>query len=86
MSLARPWFVRKRYGWGWTPVTWQGWLFLFIFLGLTAWNFLRIDRTSHSVSDTLMDFIPQTLILIIVFLFGCWKTGEKPKWQWGEEK
>jgi hypothetical protein len=22
----RPWFRRRRIGFGWTPVTWQGWV------------------------------------------------------------
>ena len=27
MQAARPWFVaRKRFGWGWRPNTWQGWI------------------------------------------------------------
>jgi len=26
------WFKRKLYGWGWTPVKWQGWLVLFIWI------------------------------------------------------
>ncbi len=29
----RPWFKRKTYGWGWTPVSWQGWL---VTLGLVV--------------------------------------------------
>jgi len=27
MAAYRPWFVRRKYtGWGWRPMTWQGWL------------------------------------------------------------
>ena len=38
MRLGLPWFGPKTgFGWGWTPVTWQGWaitaLFLILFLG-----------------------------------------------------
>ncbi len=24
--MGRPWFRPKRYGWGFTPVSWQGWV------------------------------------------------------------
>jgi hypothetical protein len=24
--MGGPWFGPKRIGWGWRPVTWQGWL------------------------------------------------------------
>ncbi|HYC83050.1 MAG TPA: hypothetical protein VEB60_00680, partial [Candidatus Paceibacterota bacterium] len=30
----RLWFKRKLYGWGWTPVTWQGWLAVLAYAGL----------------------------------------------------
>ncbi|HEY3637467.1 MAG TPA: hypothetical protein VGK90_04890 [Rhizomicrobium sp.] len=25
MITKRPWFGPKRFGWGWTPVSWEGW-------------------------------------------------------------
>lgn len=79
------WFKRKLYGWGWTPATWQGWLILFIFIALITLNAFRIDFNSHSVSDTLINFIPQTIILMLLLICICWKTGEKPRWQWGPD-
>src|SRR5262245_12007807 len=30
------WFKRRTYGWGWVPATWQGWLTLLIFLGVSS--------------------------------------------------
>lgn len=85
MPLERPWFVRKQYGWGWTPATWQGWWLTILFIGLMVGNFLRIDGQSHSVSDTLINFVPQTVVLALLFLWLCIKTGEKPRWQWGKK-
>lgn len=77
------WFKRKLYGWGWTPATWQGWLILFVFVALIALNAYRIDSASHSASDTITAFVPQTAILVLVLIGICWKTGETPRWQWG---
>lgn len=77
------WFKRKLYGWGWTPVTWQGW---FVILGgiiLIVWNFFRLDGVSHSVSDTLRPFFVQTFFIVGVLIFISYKKGEKPRWQWG---
>ncbi len=28
------WFKNKIYGWGWTPVTWQGWCVIFVYISL----------------------------------------------------
>lgn len=77
------WFKRKVYGWGWTPARWQGWVTLVVFLVLVVWNAIRVDSMSHSASDTLLSFVPQTVILVFVLIAICFVTGEEPKWQWG---
>lgn len=80
------WFKRKLYGWGWTPATWQGWLVLIIFLALLVLNTLRFNPEAHTDREVLTEFIPQTVVLILVLIVICYKTGEKPKWQWGLPK
>jgi len=77
------WFRRKLYGWGWTPALWQGWLVTAFIVGLIVLNAARIDGASHSVSDILIRFIPQTILLIVMLIAICYRTGEPPKWQWG---
>jgi hypothetical protein len=84
--MKKIWFRRKRYGWGWYPSSWEGWLILAAFVVLIVWNFLRIDAHSHSNSDTLRPFIIQTLLMFIVLTGICYLTGEKPRWQWGDEE
>lgn len=77
------WFRAKLYGWGWTPARWQGWVTLLVFIALVVLNFWRIDRHSHSASDTLINFLPQTVVLILLLIAVCYWKGEKPRWQWG---
>lgn len=77
------WFKAKLYGWGWTPARWWGWVVLFVFIIIIFFNFFRINSDSHSASDTLINFVPQTALLFLILIFICWKTGEKPRWQWG---
>lgn len=86
MTKKKPeqlWFRRKKYGWGWFPSSWQGWLTILTYVVLVAWNFSRLDSESHSGSDTLINFIPQTLVLTAILIAVCFKKGERPKWQWG---
>ncbi len=80
----KKWFKRKLYGFGWTPATWQGWLALLVYLGVIVLVFRKIDEASHSGSDTLFGIFIPFLILTIAFIFLCYKTGEKPRWQWGK--
>ena len=96
----RIWFKAKQYGWGCPssaphfaglrrmkyPSTWRRWLVLLIYVAIAVWNFIRIDSHSHSASDTLINFVPQTFILTLILIFICYKTGEKPRWRWGEKK
>jgi len=80
------WFKRKIYGWGWTPVTWQGWLSTVVFALLMILIFLRIDKVSSSANDTLYGVFPIAILLVVLFIILCNKKGEKLKWQWGIDK
>ena len=84
-AMKKYWFRAKRYGWGWYPVTWQGWLVTAIFITLEYLNFLRIDAGSHSASDTMRPFLVETFLMALVFIYIGYKTGEPPRWRWGEK-
>lgn len=78
------WFRAKLYGWGWTPVSWQGWVLTMIYLVLIAREFLNVDKTSHSGSDTLIAFALPFIFITVLFLSICWTKGERPRWRWGK--
>lgn len=84
MVIKNKWFKRKLYGYGWTPATWQGWFTLVIFLGFNIWNFLRIDSQSHSVSDTLINFVPVFFVTTFILILICIIKGEPARFQWGK--
>jgi hypothetical protein len=84
-SENKIWFKNKTYGFGWVPVTWQGWFTIFIFIIFQFWNFLRLDAVSHSNSDTLRPFIIETFFATLILIFICYKKGEKPGWHWGKK-
>lgn len=78
------WFKRKLFGWGWTPVTWQGWLVIAIYVGLLALFALTIDENSPA-REIALTFILPSLFLTILLIRICYRKGEKPKWQWGRD-
>jgi len=86
MKEKNLWFKARKYGWGWTPITWQGWLVTFLFLCLVYSNFLDVDSLSHSVSDTLMNFAFRLIFLILALILVCYVKGEKPQWRWSGKK
>lgn len=84
--MKEKWFKAKSYGWGWTPATWQGWSVILLFVIIVAFLFFSIDSNSHSASDTMINFIPNVVILSMVLIIICYLTGEKPSWNWGNKR
>jgi hypothetical protein len=78
------WFKAKRYGYGWVPVTWEGWLVLFLYIAFNFWNFRRLDAVSHSNSDTIRPFVIWVFFSTFFLISICYKRGEKPGWRWGK--
>lgn len=78
------WFKRKLYGWGWTPVKWQGWLVILIFV---LFMFLNVSNLGQFPTDSETTwFLFRILISVILLIIICYKKGEKPKWQWGTKR
>jgi hypothetical protein len=81
------WFRRKLYGWGWFPVKWQGWAVTLAFIGILLLNGFYFSynispNSPPSVAD--LDFFFGIIIIsVILLLWICYKTGEKPRWSWG---
>jgi len=60
-----PWF--KRIGIFFVPSTIAGWIILLSGIAFAVYSFLDIDGKSHSVSDTLMNFVFMLLIIGAVY-------------------
>jgi hypothetical protein len=56
-----PWF--KRIGIFFIPAAFAGWIILLAGLAFAVYSFIDIDSRSHSVSDTLMNFVFMCLII-----------------------
>ena len=80
------WFKAKNYGWGWYPVSWQGWVLVTMYIiALLSFAF-TIDNNVHSNSDFLINYSVPFIILTSLLLFVCYIRGEKPEWRWGRKK
>ncbi len=84
MKKGKLWFKAKMFGWGWYPVSWEGYLILAMYLLGTVLNFINVDRLTHSISDTLINFSLPFVINTIFLLIICYAKGERPRWRWGK--
>lgn len=80
------WFKRKRFGWGWTPVTWQGWVVVAVPIAaiLVASFLLPSDPKDSSVWQ-VVGFFGLVLGSVGALLYLGRKHGPSPKWRWGRE-
>ncbi len=85
--MKRPlWFRAKIYGWGWYPVTWEGWAVTFGYIGLFVIGEVLFMQQVMEDSTKLI-FTTYALYVIsitVLLLWICYKTGEKPRWRWGK--
>jgi hypothetical protein len=83
MSKRPIWFKAKRYGWGWYPATWQGWLVTLGYIVAAVANSIYAEATQESARNFLFAFFPPMVLLTLALLGVCYLTGEKPRWRWG---
>ena len=89
------WFRAKTYGWGWVPVTWQGWavtagytlIFTLLLLGFFAWIGPAKESGADAREITLgsLEFLAAILLLSYTLYRVCRRFGEKPRWRWGKD-
>lgn len=80
------WFSAKKYGYGWTPTSWQAWSVLLTYVIVLLSFFFKIDKYSGSRADTLTVFAPYLMLFTATLFIVCWRTGEPLKWRWGGKK
>ncbi len=85
MDMTKKWFIAKTYGWGWVPVTWQGWAVTILYIALIVRSGRQLEGATGSGAN-ILPFTIQVLLATIVLLGICYLTGEKPRWRWGSKK
>lgn len=77
-TLEGLWFKAKDYGWGWAPITWQGWLLTFVYTFFVL------------LTSAVIIYQPIYIFLIVFFTIGligiCFIKGEKPELRWKGKK
>jgi hypothetical protein len=69
-----PWFGPRRMpGWGWTPVTWQGWVVSVAFMAAIVAAALLVHG---GVLKIVIEVVLVVLLLAVSFL-----TGTRPGWR-----
>ncbi len=85
LNMSKQWFKAKRYGYGWTPCSWEGWLVTLTFVVLAvlpavsqAW----LDLATWSVIGMLFT-LAWYAGLVTLLIRICSTKGEPARWRWG---
>jgi hypothetical protein len=78
------WFKAKWFGWGWYPVTWEGWLVTLLGTGVYVLSFVYMDLESLTDLQISIWSLISFSGLLFYFLFWGYTFGEEPRWRWGK--
>lgn len=86
-QLATYWFKRRRYGWGWVPVTWQGWTTIVGFLGIiiVAAATQLPAKPEQPSNNELVNFFVIFMVALLLLLIISIAKGPAPHWRWGKK-
>jgi len=82
MEQKQYWFKAKRYGWGWYPASWQGWVVLLIYFIIFG---VLIYIYETNIEKYLLPYLLSVLGLTGLLIFISYKKGEPAGWHWGKK-
>jgi hypothetical protein len=84
------WFKPKRYGYGATPTTWQGWALTVGFavaVFALAWGLFGFDRSAEPGAASFAFFFVGVAILVAaLWVIAKRTTDGEWRWRWGDGK
>lgn len=83
-NTSHYWFKRRRYGWGWVPVAWQGWLTIAAWLVVViGGTWLLRDTPRNTFTAEVGLYLASVVLASIALLVISWHKGPSPRWRWG---
>lgn len=82
------WFKPRRYGYGATPVAWQGWALIAVTVVLVwfvGWLFLGHTDAELSIWNFVGFFVAEAIVVAVLWIISVRTTDGEWRWRWGEE-
>ena len=86
--MKKYWFIPKSYGYGFYPITWEGWISVFIFIGLLLISayvngFFTLEIGTKSGLNFILDVCILSSLFTVIFKD---KIKDGLQWRWGSKK
>ena len=79
------WFRPKRYGYGATPVTWQGWAITIAALVVVVVATIRLSALSAVDPQFWMIVVIDAVVITALWIVSRRKTDGEWRWRWGKD-
>ncbi len=86
MSKNKLWFKAKNYGYGWYPVTWEGWAVIVIYILFVVYRGNTVSKMFDTESSFAFRYSFEVLFATIPLVLISYLKGEKTSWRWGKKK
>lgn len=84
--MAKFFFKRKRYGYGWKPVTTEGWLIVAGFvIVVLLWSHFALPQTDTPSTSQDLQYGIGLFALVTVLLLVTRRYAPPAKWRWGKK-
>lgn len=83
--MKRNWFENKIFGWGWVPISWQGWALTLAYMTIVCGIAIILFLLINDPRIFIWLFIPLALACSAYMTKLAYDYGEKPEWPWDEE-
>ena len=86
MKRNKYWFESKKFGWGYVPISWEGWLMVLAFLSLMMTSAYLHNLFSENVTtrESLSFIFDLALLILLSIPLYQMKCKDKPRWRWGK--
>lgn len=81
--MSQYWFKAKRYGYGWYPVTWQGWFSVALYIALLVLHMNFAFRYASSAEEIILGVVFPSFLEVALLIMIAYASGEKARWRWG---
>ena len=79
--MGKMWFTMKHHGWGWVPITIEGWA---VIAALVGWIWFVAKQAEKGLL-TQDDVMIRVIFGIIVMLVIMYMKGPSPRWRWDKK-
>ena len=76
--MAKNWFTMKHHGWGWVPISIEGWAVTAALIGYIIYSANGLDK-SAPIPEI---FWTKLIVAIVIFLAIALTKGPVPRWRW----